>query len=55
MVSLDATPKLPINLYSGLNAVHGPVRIDSDKPAEFILFRVGYRGGDIRYLERHVA
>lgn len=55
VISLDATPKLPINLYSGANAVHGPVRLEADGDPEFILFRVGYRSGDIRYLERHVG
>ena len=53
VVSFDTTPKLPIDLYSGLNAVHGPVLLEVDEAPEFILFRVGYRGGDIRYLERH--
>lgn len=55
VVSLQDTPKLPIDLYSGLNAVHGPVLLRVDEPPEFILFRVGYRGGDIRYLERHLG
>ena len=53
VVSLEDTPKLPIDLYSGLNAIHGPVVLQADERPEFILFRVGYRGGEIRYLERH--
>lgn len=53
VVSLEATPKLPIDLYNGLNAIHGPVVLQVDERPEFILFRVGYRGGDIRYMERH--
>ncbi|MFD6096576.1 ureidoglycolate lyase [Nocardiopsis flavescens] len=55
VISLEATPRLPIDLYSGRNAVHGPVVLESDETPEFILFRVGYRGGDIRYLERHTG
>jgi ureidoglycolate lyase len=54
VMSLEATPRLPINFYSGLNAVHGPIPIDSDAMAELLVFRVGLRGNDIRYLERHV-
>lgn len=53
VISLDATPRLPIDLYSGVNAIHGPVVLEADERPEFILFRVGYRGGDIRYMERH--
>jgi ureidoglycolate lyase len=53
VISLDATPKLPIDLYNGLNAIHGPVVLEADETPEFILFRVGYRGGEIRYMERH--
>ncbi|MFD4668749.1 ureidoglycolate lyase [Lentzea sp. NPDC058450] len=53
VVSVEATPKLPIDLYNGLNAIHGPMLLEADEPVEFIYFRVGYRGGDIRYLERH--
>lgn len=55
VLSLDSTPKLPIDLYSGINAVHGPVVLQADQTPEFILFRVGYRGGDVRYMERHVG
>lgn len=54
VLSLDATPRLPINFYSGANAVHGPVRLESDTTPEFLVFRVGQRGEDLRYLERHV-
>jgi ureidoglycolate lyase len=53
VISFEATSKLPIDLYSGLNAIHGPVVLQSDETPEFILFRVGYRGGEIRYMERH--
>ncbi|MEV5556914.1 ureidoglycolate lyase [Nonomuraea wenchangensis] len=53
-MSLDATPRLPIDFYSGANAVHGPIRLDSDTPPEFLVFRVGKRGDNLRYLERHV-
>lgn len=53
VISLETTPRLPIDLYSGRNAVHGPVVLESDETPEFILFRVGHRGGEIRYLERH--
>ncbi len=55
IISLEHTPKLPIDLYSGANAIHGPVVLQADERPEFILFRVGYRGGEIRYLERHHA
>ncbi|MGH3274001.1 MAG: ureidoglycolate lyase [Streptosporangiaceae bacterium] len=54
VMSLEATPKLPIDFYSGLNAVHGPVRIDADDTPEILVFRVGARGTNVRYLERHV-
>ncbi|GAA1933656.1 ureidoglycolate lyase [Nocardioides hwasunensis] len=53
VISLDATPQLPIDLYNGLNAIHGPVVLQADETPEFILFRVGLRGGEIRYMERH--
>ncbi|MBK1789193.1 ureidoglycolate lyase [Prauserella cavernicola] len=55
VISADETPRLPINLYGGKNAVLGPVVLQSDETPEFIYFRVGYRGGDIRYLERHTG
>lgn len=55
VISLESTPRLPIDLYSGRNAVHGPVVLEADEVPEFILFRVGFRGGDIRYLERHTG
>jgi ureidoglycolate lyase len=55
VISIAATPKLPIDLYSGKNAVHGPVVLQCDQRPEFIMFKVGYRGGDIRYMERHVG
>lgn len=54
-ISLNLTPKLPIDLYQGKNAVHGPVVLQSDQTPEFIMFKVGLRGGEIRYLERHVG
>lgn len=54
-ISLSLTPKLPIDLYQGKNAVHGPVVLESDQTPEFIMFKVGLRGGDVRYLERHVG
>lgn len=53
VISLDSTPKLPIDLYNGLNAIHGPIVLQADETPEFILFRVGYRGGEVRYMERH--
>lgn len=53
VISLEATPRLPIDLYNGINAIHGPVVLRADETPEFILFKVGYRGGEIRYLERH--
>lgn len=53
VVSLSTTPRLPIDLYNGANAIHGPMRLEVDEAPEFILFRVGLRGGAIRYLERH--
>ncbi|WP_169951214.1 ureidoglycolate lyase [Microbispora sp. H11081] len=53
-MSLDATPRLPIDFYSGKNAVHGPVRLDCDTTPEFLVFRVGQRGDSLRFLERHV-
>ncbi|WP_293781790.1 ureidoglycolate lyase [uncultured Aeromicrobium sp.] len=55
VISLEDTPRLPIDLYGGKNAVHGPVVLEADQTPEFILFRVGYRGGDVRYMERHVG
>ena len=54
VLSLEATPRLPIDFYSGANAVHGPVRLDSDTPPEFLVFRVGLRGDNVKCLERHV-
>lgn len=54
VMSIDATPRLPIDFYSGRNAVHGPVPIDADDTPEILVFRVGARGGNVRYLERHV-
>lgn len=55
VLSLEGTPRLPIDFYSGSNAVHGPVTLDSDERPEFLVFRVGVRGEDVRYLERHVG
>lgn len=54
-ISISLTPKLPIDLYGGKNSVHGPVVLESDQQPEFIMFKVGLRGGDVRYLERHVG
>lgn len=53
VLSLTDAPKLPIDLYQGRNAIHGPVVLQADEQPEFILFKVGDRGGEIRYLERH--
>lgn len=55
VISVDETPLLPINLYGGKNGVHGPVVLQVDDTPEFMYFRVGYRGGDIRYMERHTG
>ncbi|GGM81744.1 hypothetical protein GCM10010106_30490 [Thermopolyspora flexuosa] len=54
VMSLDATPRLPIDFYQGKNRVHGPVKLDSDTPPEFLVFRVGLRGDTVKNLERHV-
>ncbi|MBM9466476.1 ureidoglycolate lyase [Nakamurella leprariae] len=53
VLSLGDTEQLPIDYYSGRNSIHGPVVLQCDETPEFIMFKVGLRGGEIRYLERH--